>query len=293
MSECVVYENHSQDTRYKELEEVSETVSAKYGTGGNNQPLVVPKVFDSSRRHNCEEFKDVSETVQAAYGTGGNNVPMVMESYQDVTGPLMASGYNKLGTEEAMNGMYVCPSSWDGSQISPTLTANNANGGQRMPDKDNFNGVIQDVAGTLDASYYKGCGERSGVEREVVQAPMVRRLTPTECQRLQGFPDGWMDIGEWVDSKGKVHKDADAPKYKAAGNSIALPFWQWLANRIRPYLGDNPTMASLFDGIGGFPLTFARAGIEPVWASEIEEFPMAVTKRHFGENRDLEKYIKR
>ncbi|MBR4616010.1 MAG: DNA cytosine methyltransferase [Kiritimatiellae bacterium] len=43
-------------------------------------------------------------------------------------------------------------------------------------------------------------------------------------------------------------------------------------------------MCSLFDGIGGFPLSFQRAGCEPVWASEIEEFPIAVTKRHFPES---------
>ena len=63
------------------------------------------------------------------------------KTYQDVTGSLMASGYSKLGTREAMNDMYVC-SSWDGTQTSPTLTAKNANGAQRMPDKDNFNAVI-------------------------------------------------------------------------------------------------------------------------------------------------------
>lgn len=63
-------------------------------------------------------------------------------TYQDTTGALCASGYDKLGTQEAMNDMYVVSSSWDGSQTSPTLTANNANGAQRMPDKDNFNAVI-------------------------------------------------------------------------------------------------------------------------------------------------------
>ena len=52
---------------------------------------------------------------------------------------------------------------------------------------------------------------------------IVRRLTPLECERLQGYPDGWTDIGEWVDSKGKVHKTSDAARYKALGNSIALP----------------------------------------------------------------------
>jgi DNA (cytosine-5)-methyltransferase 1 len=112
---------------------------------------------------------------------------------------------------------------------------------------------------------------------------VVRRLTPTECERLQGFPDGWTDIGEWTDSKGKRHKDADSPRYKALGNSIALPFWAWLARRICAQYERPMTMASLFDGIGGFPLVFSRAGCTPVWASEIEEFPIAVTKRRFPE----------
>lgn len=110
----------------------------------------------------------------------------------------------------------------------------------------------------------------------------VRRLTPLECERLQGYPDGWTDIGEWTDGKGKKHKDADSPRYKALGNSIALPFWQWMAKRMEPYCKEK-TMASLFDGIGGFPLVFQRVGITPVWASEIEEFPIAVTKIRFPE----------
>ena len=116
---------------------------------------------------------------------------------------------------------------------------------------------------------------------------VVRRLTPLECERLQGYPDLWTDIGEWIDSKGKKHKDADSPRYKALGNSIALPFWQWMAERMTKVLKDdgieNPTMASLFDGIGGFPLVYSRCGVDPIWASEIEEFPIAVTKIHFGE----------
>ena len=94
---------------------------------------------------------------------------------------------------------------------------------------------------------------------------------------------GWTDIGEWTDSKGKKHKEADSPRYKALGNSIALPFWAWMARRICAQYERTPTMASLFDGIGGFPLVFSRAGAVPVWASEIEEFPIAVTKLRFPE----------
>ena len=120
---------------------------------------------------------------------------------------------------------------------------------------------------------------------------IVRRLTPLECERLQGYPDGWTDIGDWIDSKGKKHKgDSDAPRYKALGNSIALPFWEWMAARMVKVLKedgtDQPTMASLFDGIGGFPLVYSRCGCVPVWASEIEEFPIAVTKIRFKEGEE-------
>ena len=119
----------------------------------------------------------------------------------------------------------------------------------------------------------------------VMQSYVVRRLTPLEYERLQGYPDGWTDIGEWVDSKGKRHKDADTPRYKALGNSIALPFWVWMAERMVAQCGgENITMGSLFDGIGGFPLVFERCGAVPVWASEIEEFCIAVTKKRFGES---------
>ena len=114
---------------------------------------------------------------------------------------------------------------------------------------------------------------------------IVRRLTPLECERLQGYPDNWTDIGEWVDSKGKTRKPADAPRYKALGNSIALPQWQWIIDRMAAYLPEDATLGSLFDGIGGFPLCWERTHGKGTarWASEIEEFPMAVTKKHFPE----------
>lgn len=114
---------------------------------------------------------------------------------------------------------------------------------------------------------------------------MVRRLTPLECERLQGFPDGWTDTGEWIDSKGKKHKDSDSPRYKALGNSIALPFWYFLTKRISAQYTKQPTLGSLFDGIGGFPLCWESVNGKgsALWASEIDEFPMAITKIYFGE----------
>lgn len=186
---------------------------------------------------------------------------------------------------------------YDGTQISPTLTANNADGSQRMPDKDNFNGVIcvDQGGGKSQSGIYEDLSPTLATTHggEPVinnQNAVVRRLTPLECERLQGFPDGWTDIGEWTDTKGKKHKTADSSRYKALGNSIALPFWEFLAARMTDFLKsegiDQPTMASLFDGIGGFPLVYSRHGCRPVWASEIEEFPIAVTKIHFSESED-------
>lgn len=117
----------------------------------------------------------------------------------------------------------------------------------------------------------------------------VRLLTPLECERLQGYPDGWTDIGEWTDSKGKRHKESsDSARYKACGNSIALPFWLWLTKRIAKYLPDGATLGSLFDGIGGFPFCWeaVHGKGSAVWASEIDEFPMAVTRRRFGKEKE-------
>ena len=146
-----------------------------------------------------------------------------------------------------------------------------------------------DVAKTLAQRDYKDATDlilRGGInpmEQEMIGT--VRRLTPMECERLQGFPDGWTDIGEWIDSKGKKHETVDSARYKALGNSIALPFWFVLLRRISAVYDRPATLGSLFDGIGGFPLCWERCnGVgTAIWASEIEEFPIAVTKLHFPE----------
>ena len=149
---------------------------------------------------------------------------------------------------------------------------------------DVYNGAVTgDKTATLTC---KNDGSSSGpLVAEKTIRWIVRRLTPVECERLQGYSDGWTDIGEWTDTKGKKHKYADSPRYKALGNSIALPQWFWIAQKMKPYLGDGATLGSLFDGIGGFPLVWEKTYGNGTarWASEIEEFPIAVTKRRFGE----------
>lgn len=160
---------------------------------------------------------------------------------------------------------------WDGKDTVQTITANLAN------------------HGTLQAK--ESGGSSVNLNNTVRENECVRRLTPLECERLQGFPDGWTDIGDWTDDKGKKHKTTDSNRYKALGNSIALPFWKYLLKRISAEYERDATMASLFSGIGGFDLLWTQInGMGSVlWEAEIDDFPSAVCRRHFGSEETGEK----
>lgn len=169
---------------------------------------------------------------------------------------------------------------------SPTITA--MSGGNKpavlnqVPLTYQMNGFgdyrAAEVASSCKQRDFKGSTDLA------ITSMVVRRLTPLECERLQGFPDGWTDIGDYTDSTGKKRKTSDSARYKALGNSIALPFWRWMFGRMAVYLPEGATLGSLFDGIGGFPLCWEDVhGIgTAIWASEIEEFPISVTKKRFG-----------
>ena len=300
----IVLENHPADSRVKISKDgIVQTLSSRMGTGGGNTPMVLenrePVLLESTHSHATTNENGIATTLVKSMEQGKGYVPMVTQDINGDTAGTLDSNYFKgcgerEGTEREV---VVC------GEVAACLNAQDGRGGvhsQKMSDPEgNFvlepkiigNGQTAQM-GMHDKAYALDCMHE---QQAVMENLVVRRLTPKECSRLQGYPDGWMDIGEWTDSKGKLHKDSDAPKYKAAGNSIALPFWQWLMDRIAKQLKkdgcENPTMASLFDGISGFPLCAIRSGIKPVWSSEIEEFPMAVAERHFGENGDLEKFL--
>lgn len=239
--------------------------------------------------HACDVIRDCGEvapSLQARMGTGGNQIPL---TYQKTTGTLSpgahAGSYNG---QDAYNDMLVVS-----SENSPALRAK-VNDPYRTDmaayvasvDCRNFT-EGGEINGTLQAKESEG--QSLNLNNTVRQNMVVRRLTPLECERLQGFPDGWTDIGDWVktDKRGrkiKVKGSADSPRYKALGNSIALPPWKWLLKRLCGNYERDATMASLFDGIGGFPLIWEQLNGRGtcLWASEIEEFPIAVTKRRFG-----------
>lgn len=269
-----------------------------------------PIVLESNQVHATVSQNGICPTLPASMGLGGGYVPMVTERkifdargngdgqiVPTITGDHenRITDYTAIATErktfneqsfshykESNKCSTLKAKAWNIGNGSECLIAEKICAGfsYNAGAKANGIGYKAERVPTLTANRI----DASVVER-AAQGWIVRRLTPVECERLQGYPDGWTDIGDWTDSKGKKHKYADSPRYKALGNSIALPQWFWLVQKMRPYLKEKPTLGSLFDGLGGFPLVWQRAYGEGTarWASEIEEFPMAVTKRRFGE----------
>ena len=240
------------------------TLTAAADMSGNNQPVVCAgfKLGNSEQARSIGYQEELSPTLNAECG---GNKPAVVA-------PVVA-----LDMTHACDVIREC-----GEKV-PALQARMRTGGNQVPLTYQMNGF----GDYRDANVASSCKQRDFKDSTdlAITNMVVRRLTPLECTRLQGYPDGWVDIGDWTDEKGKKHKDADSPKYKALGNSIALPFWDWMLRRMARYLPEGATLGSLFDGIGGFPLCFERIHGKGTarWASEIEPFPIAVTKRWFGE----------
>lgn len=240
------------------------TLTAAAGMSGDNQPVVCAgfKLGNSEQARSIGYQEELSHTLNAECG---GNKPAVVA-------PAVA-----LDMTHACDVIREC-----GEQV-PALQARMGTGGNQVP----LTYSRQAIGEYKESSTGSTCSARDFKDSTdlAITHMVVRRLTPMECERLQGFPDHWTDIGEWIDEKGKKHKDADSPRYKALGNSIALPFWDWMLRRMARYLPEGATLGSLFDGIGGFPLCFERIHGKGTarWASEIEQFPIAVTKKHFSE----------
>ena len=120
-------------------------------------------------------------------------------------------------------------------------------------------------------------------ERPIIGTSIVRRLTPVECERLQGMPDDWSKYG--INEKGEVYELPDSARYRLQGNGIATPFWRWMMKRISAQYERMPTLGSLFDGQASFPMIWEGINGKgtALWSSEIEKHAVAVAKYHFPE----------
>ena len=157
----------------------------------------------------------------------------------------------------------------------PTLN-NNHEQPIMMSDRKGHNSITEDgTASTLN---------EQKKERPIAATSIVRRLTPLECERLQGMPDEWSRWG--VNDKGEVYELSDSARYRLQGNGIATPFWKVLLKRISAQYERDATLGSLFDGQASFPMLWEQINGKgsALWSSEIDKHAVAVAKYHFPED---------
>lgn len=144
-----------------------------------------------------------------------------------------------------------------------------------MSDRKGHNGITEDGTSTTLTAEEK--------DRPLTATSIVRRLTPKECERLQGMPDNWSKYG--INEKGDVYELSDSARYRLQGNGIATPFWRWMLKRISAQYERTPTLGSLFDGQGSFPMIWEEINGKStaIWSSEIDKNAVAVCKYHFPE----------
>ena len=256
-------ENHPADSRVGINEDgMVQALTSRMGTGGGNVPMVLAldrATFNQGK--NAQFDFEVSDK--------GVNSPLVAKGPSAVCYQFYPEvGEGVVGTLDAHYSAFPgCRGGMERTMVAQAVDCRNC--------------TEDDVNGSLQSNSAHSLNGNNVVRIRYI----VRRLTPLECERLQGYPDGWTDIGDWVDSNGKKRQTSDAARYKALGNSIALPPWKWVLKRLCACYERDATMASLFDGIGGFPLLWEQLNGKGtcLWASEIEEFPIAVTKARIGE----------
>ena len=284
---AAVYENHSQDTRYTGPLETAPTVNATYGMGGNNQPFVVETPKTLKIRSGCEgggKGALIQDNKSATLGCNNDQALLVPKVYG-----ICSKDSNAMKSENPKSGFYEAETSrcLDANGGNPTcnqggmavVALQGSMIGRAEKNGPQGSGVNEDVSFTLDAAdrhavaycmttgtYTQMLKEQSPtlmardykdppVVNETEPEYIVRRLTPTECARLQGFPDWWCaglgtdeptedEIEFWTEvfeihrsvmgtsSKPKIRNQivkwlknphSDSAEYKMWGNGVALP----------------------------------------------------------------------
>ena len=193
----MVYENHGIDSRYTGPLEVAPTMSARYGTGGNNVPLV---------EQTPQTFCIMGNAIDREPDNGGNGI-----GYQkDISYTLTATDRHAVYSRQRV----------DVFQENEVVSTESAR--QHKDATDLVVQPYQQTVGTLGFTDHKGINNQDvGEDKCVLEgANLIRRLTPLECEQLQGFPDYWTDIPD----------ASDSARYKALGNSVAIPCVDFIVN---------------------------------------------------------------
>jgi DNA (cytosine-5)-methyltransferase 1 len=218
-----VYETHPADSRVKEMGDVSQTVTSRWGTGGGNVPLVqtiaLQDVSGRDKKQNGKGWNDdgVSYTIDT-HATQG-----VVEAYS-LREDAKANNFSATP-------LHVTPAL---QALRPSVQSHHAQTFVTQPIP--INTMTVQGRPSDNGRMGLGIGSEGDPQNTITKAHShavfhqmaVRRLTPIECERLQGFPDGYTDI-PW---RGK-DESPDGQRYKAMGNSMAVPVMRWIGKRIK------------------------------------------------------------
>ena len=205
-TDLVVYETHPADSRVREMGDVCQTVTSRWGTGGGNVPIAL---------------QDISGRDKAQNGRGWND-----EGLMYTLDAAATQGVAYSIREDAIAGNFsatpltVTPAL---QALRPSVQSHHAQTfiAQAV---DVYN---QAIDGDVTATITRAVGGSNTSGPKIMQSMAVRRLTPVECERLQGFPDNYTNI-PW---RGKP-ESPDSLRYKAMGNSMAVPCMKWIGERI-------------------------------------------------------------
>lgn len=199
----ILFENHGIDARYTGPHEVAPTMSARYGTGGNNVPLVsdMPESY-------CIAGNIIDREVQ----NGGNGLGCQPDISYTLTSADRHAVFSRQRSDEFLQ-----------NRVTATQSAR-----QHKDATDLVCEPYQNTVGTIGYTDHKGINNQYVSEDKCIveNRKLIRRLTPLECERLQGFPDHWTDIPG----------AADSARYKALGNSVAIPCVDFVLRGIAYFL---------------------------------------------------------
>ena len=199
----ILFENHGIDARYTGPHEVAPTMSDRYGTGGNNVPLVsdMPESY-------CIAGNIIDREVQ----NGGNGLGCQPDISYTLTSADRHAVFSRQRSDEFLQ-----------NRVTATQSAR-----QHKDATDLVCEPYQNTVGTIGYTDHKGINNQYVNEDKCIveNRKLIRRLTPLECERLQGFPDHWTDIPG----------ASDSARYKALGNSVAIPCVDFVLRGIAYFL---------------------------------------------------------
>ena len=205
-----VYETHPADSRVKEMGDTCQTVTSRWGTGGGNVPLVQSYGFEpgiAKREGNPNRFvEEHSPTLRA--NMGDNQVAVAYSIRED------AKANNFSATELEVTPALQATRPSVQSHHAQTFVAHT------FKVRGGCEGGGKGYLGQDEAAFTISTTQ----DQQLFHNMAVRRLTPTECERLQGFPDDYTNIKD---------NCPDSPRYKALGNSMAVPVMKWIGQRIQ------------------------------------------------------------